>query len=179
MNDKKRLEELRKKDTLTDSEMQELIQLSPPGTFKKLPVNMQALGIINLEQAWENFKEGPARSKHALENSCYLEVISLRLQHAEFWLRMFWVVKNKKGKIFDQKDKSTFGMIINDCEKLGFRPDLIKRLREFNEHRVEAIHKYLLGATSYSKLREVCETSTGLDGEVGEYVRNEIGVPMS
>jgi hypothetical protein len=179
MNEQDRQEELNSKETLTDAEMQELVRLSPPGRFKKFPANVFDLGITNLEKAFENLKKGPERTKHALKNGCYLEVISLRLQHAEFWLRMYWVVKNKGGKIFDPEDKRTFGVIIEDCGKLGFRTDLIERLKEFNLHRINAIHKYLQGATSYEELRNVCETTTGLDGEVGEYVRNEVGIPKN
>ena len=174
-NHKSRLEELRTEETLSDEEMQELIRLSPSGAFNTGP-NLVTMGVVDVATAFDNFKEGPSRSKHALEQGCYLEVISLRLQHAEFWLRMFWVAKNKQGSIFAPADKRTFGVIINDCSNLGFRSDLIDRLREFNQHRINAIHKYLLGATDYDELKDVCEASTGLDGEVGEYVRNEVGI---
>jgi hypothetical protein len=177
MNAKERLAELEKKETLTDSEMQELVSLKPHRSFSSGP-NLLKLGVADVSIAFDNFKEGPSRTKHALENHCYLEVISLRLQHAEFWLRIFWVVKNKKGKIFETDDRRTFGMIINDCKNLGFDLDLIERLRKFNEHRINAIHKYLLGATTYEELREVCEAYTGLDGEVGEYVRMETFRPI-
>lgn len=177
MDVNKCLKELQSKETLTDSEMNELISLSSPNTFKSLP-NMYSLGVVDVERAFNNFKEGPERAKNALSNKCYLEVISLRLQHAEFWLRMFWVAKNKKGKIYEPEDKRTFGVIINDCKQLGFKTDLIQRLLEFNEHRINAIHKYLLGATEYDELRDLCEKSYGLDGEVGEYVRGEIGLPI-
>ncbi|MGQ3684249.1 MAG: hypothetical protein ACUBOA_04435 [Candidatus Loosdrechtia sp.] len=175
MDDKSRLEELRGKETLTGEEMQELIRLSLPGAFQKGP-NLLTMGVTDVGRAFDNFKEGPARTRHALENGCYLEVISLRLQHTEFWLRMFWVAKNRGRKIFESDDRRTFGMIIKDCNDLGFRSDLVVRLKEFNQHRINAIHKYLLGATDYNELKNVCEASTGLDGEVGEYVRNEIGI---
>jgi hypothetical protein len=178
MSNEDRLKELRGKETLTDDEMKELIRLSPPSTFKSLP-DMQTLGVTDIECAFQNFKEGAERSKHAFESGCYLEVISLRLQHTEFWLRMFWVAKNRKGKVFDPNDKRTFGAIINDCSNLGFRTDLLARLKDFNEHRINAIHKYLLGATDYDELKKVCESNTGLDREVGEYVANEIGIVIS
>ncbi len=135
-----RLEELRAKDTLTDEEMEELIHLSPSGTFKSGP-NLITMGVVDIDRAFDNFKEGPDKTKHALEQGCYLEVISLRLQHAEFWLRMFWVAKNQHGRIFEPEDRRTFGVIINDCSNLRFRQDLIERLREFNQHRINAIHK--------------------------------------
>ena len=175
MSNENRLEELKAKDILTDEEMSELIRLSRPRSFKSGP-NLKAMGIIDVNRAFENYKEGSARSRYALENGCYLEVISLRIQHIELWLRMFWVARNKKGKIFDPNDKRTFGVIINDCANLNFKLDLIVRLKVFNEHRINAIHKYLLGATDYNELKKVCEENTGLDIEVVEYVRDEIGI---
>ena len=175
MSNKLRLEELKEKETLTDDEMAEFIRLSPPGSFKSGP-NLITMGVVDIGKAFENLKEGSSRTKHALEQGCYLEVISLRLQHAELWLRMFWVVRNNRGRIFEPNDKRAFGAIISDCSNLGFRSDLIERLREFNQHRINAIHKYLLGATNYDELKAVCMETTGLDGEVGEYVRNEVGI---
>lgn len=178
MENKSRLEELRAKENLTGEEMQELIRLSPSGTFKT-GHNLITMGVVDVNRAFENLKEGLSRTRHALEQGCYLEVISLRLQHAELWLRMFWVAKNQRGKIFEQDDRQTFGVIISNCSNLGFRLDIIDRLREFNQHRINAIHKYLLGATDYDELKGVCEASTGLDGEVGEYVRSEVGLALS
>ena len=172
-----RLGARKKRETLTDAEMQELIKLSPGGTFKSLP-NLKNLGVVDIERAFQNFKEGPDRAMHAMEKGCYIEVISLRLQHAEFWLRTFWVVKNGSGKIFGPNDKRTFGKIIEDCANLGFRQDLVDRLKKFNKDRIKAIHKYLIGATDYNKLQNVCDDSTGLDGEVGEYARQEVGIPI-
>ena len=67
---------------------------------------------------------------------------------------------------------------MEDCSRLGFRADLIERLKEFNSHRINEIHKYLLCATGYEYLRNVCVTTAGLDGEVGEYVRNEMGISI-
>jgi len=173
-----RLAELKDKEELSDAEMEELVRLSPPGSFLAGPA-FSSLGMIDVDKAFENLKEGPARSQRAWENGSYLEVISLRLQHAELWLRMFWVAKNRRGRIFDPNDKRTFGMIINDCKNLGFDASLINRLKDFNENRVDAIHKYLLGGTDYDELKTACEASKGLDKEVGEYVWKEVGTVIT
>lgn len=53
-----------------------------------------------------------------------------------------------------------------------------ERLKEFNKHRINAIHKYLLGGTDYDELKAVCEESAGLDGEVGKYVRDTVGIVL-
>ena len=44
-----------------------------------------------------------------------------------------------------QFDKRMFGTFISDCEALGFDATLTKRLRDFNQARIDGIHKYLLG----------------------------------
>jgi len=118
LDHKSRLQELGAKETLSDEEMKEIIRLSPSGTFKTFP-NLVTMGVVDVGRAFDNSKEGPSRSRHALEQGCYLEVISLRLQHAEFWLRMFWVAKNRRGSIFAQNDRRAFGVIIKDCSDLG------------------------------------------------------------
>jgi hypothetical protein len=176
MNDKeKRLAELGQLKTLTDAEMQELMRLSPHGTFKTLP-NLLTLGVVDLNQAFLNYKEGASRSKHAYDAGCFIEVISLRLQHIDFWLRSFWVARNRKGQIFDTTDKRTFGALVADCEKLDFDPSLVQRMRSFNVSRVDSIHKYLLGAIRYDDLKPICDEHTGLDADVGSYVREQIGI---
>ena len=48
MNKEKRLAELKMKDTLTDAEMEELIQLSPSGTFKS-GQNLLIIGVIDVD----------------------------------------------------------------------------------------------------------------------------------
>lgn len=176
MDDKeKRLAALSQLETLTDAEMQELVWHQPPGTFKKLP-NLLTLGVVDLKQASLNYEEGASRSKHAYEAGCFIEVISLRLQHIDFWLRSFWVARNRKGQIFDPTDKRTFGLLVADCEKLGFDPSLVQRMRSFNQSRVTSIHKYLLGAIRYDDLKPICDAHKGLDMDVGNYVCKEIGV---
>lgn len=175
MND--RLHELLQKEDLSTAELNELIQLSPRGTFMKLP-NVTQMGVVDVQKSLTNLQEGPERSKHALNNGCYVEVIALRVQHAEYWLRMYWAAKNARGEIFGENDKRTFGMIIGDCKRLGFVEDLIEELQEFNKKRIDAVHKYLLGNTDYEALREACDLYFGLDSKVREFVISSIGVPV-
>lgn len=175
-SEKLRRAELDKLKTLTDAEMQELISLSPPDRFKKLP-NAFTLGIVNLEQAIANLNDGAARSKHAYQNGCFIEVISLQLQYLDYWLRVFWVARNQKGKIFEPDDKRSFGALLTDCERLGFDPGLVKRMREFNAARVDSIHKYLLGSIRYEQLKVVCDDYKGLTKEVQTYTASTVGTP--
>ena len=178
MNNEKRLAELNKKEVLTDAEINELMALSPSGTFKSGP-NLLTIGIKNLTSFVDNLNVGGEISRKAFEQGFYIETISLRLQHIEIYLRMYFVVKNRKGKIIDaDSDKRTFGNFINDCKTLNFDKTLIEELVEFNNFRIKAIHKYLLGEIAYSDLKDVCIRTKGLDARVREYVFNEIGIPI-
>lgn len=69
MNCNSRLEHLQSKETLTSAEMEELIKLSPPGTFKALPAmaNFKNIGVIDLSKAIDNFKAGAEKSRIALQ----------------------------------------------------------------------------------------------------------------
>jgi len=179
MDDKeKRLEELRAKEALSNEEIEELVRLSPKGSFKLLP-NAFTIGITNLEKSLKNAEESNVKMKEALEKEFYLEVISLGLQKIDFWLRMFWVAKNKKGKIFSREDKKTFGMILFDCKKMGFDEGLFTEFKEFNDTRINGIHKYLLGETDYDSLKEVGTKVGGLIKKVSEYIGNKIGIPLN
>jgi hypothetical protein len=178
-DNKDRIEELKNKGNLgrlTTAESNEFLHLCPDDTFLVVP-HLKKMGVLDIERSLRHFQEGSQRSRHAFEHGCYLEVISLGVQHIEFWLRMYWVVKNEKEKIFETNDRRTFGMIIDDCSKLGFRTDLISRLRDFNEKRISAIHKYLLGGTDYDELKKVCKINSGLDIIVRDYIVDQVGIP--
>ena len=173
MTKEERLFELTTKQILTDAEMNELMQLSPIGEMKYGP-NLFNLGVKNLDIFIENLNEGVIISQQAFEQGFYIETISLRLQHIELYLRMYVVVKNKKGKIIDSEtDKRTFGNFINECDILGFDKALITEMKDFNEYRIKAIHKYLLGEIRHQDLKEVCLRTKGLDAKIREYVFNE------
>ena len=67
---------------------------------------------------------------------------------------MYWVALEQEGQGFLQpEDKRTFGRIVEECASLGFDQVLISDLRSFNQHRIDAIHKLMLGATDYAELR--------------------------
>jgi hypothetical protein len=173
-----RLKELNELETLTDSEMNEITQLSPRGYFKRAP-NLLTIGVKNVPGFVENLNIGGQKSIQAFEQGFYIETISLRLQHIEIYLRMFYVFKNRNGKLIDSDtDKRTFGNFINDCKTLDFDEDLLNELKEFNEYRIKAIHKYILGEISYDDLKIVCDDTKGLDARVREYVFTEIGVEI-
>lgn len=177
MNSQTRLAELLGKDELTAAEMQEVIDLGESGDILSLP-SLHSIGTDDIDRAIKNLSEIAGRTGYAIEQGCYLEAISLRLQLIEFWLRLYYVAANGKGKIFALYDRRTFGKIVHDCAQLGFEPALINRLSEFNKRRIDAIHKYILGATDYDELQRVCEQSAVLPDQVCDYVGRKIGLPL-
>ena len=166
-----------KERTFTTDELNRLIK-SGKGTFLILP-NAAALGVCDYERAGRNLAEIPERGVVAYQSGCFIEVIELRMQYMDFWLRMYWVVKNDAGAVFVENDRRTFGRVITDCEEVGLPPRLVKRLRAFNTDRIEAVHKYLLGATDYQGLRVVCDSHGALQEVVKEYVVKAVGRPAT
>lgn len=104
-------------------------------------------------------------------------MISLRHQFCDLQLRMFWVARNRKGKIFSRDDKRTFGALIEECQILDLDETLVKRLKDFNRSRVDAIHKYMLGVTDYEALKRQCDIHKELGKDLREWVWKEIGEP--
>lgn len=164
-------------DQFTNAEMNAMIASSAPGSFVALP-DLTKIGVIDVAQSSKNFVEGSARSRNALAQGFYIEVINLRVQHTECWLRILYVHSRGEGVVIAPDDRRTFGQVIGDCASL-LPPDLLDRLRSFNKSRTEAVHKYLLGGTDYNKLKAACDSSTGLDGIVYNLVLDTVGRPVT
>lgn len=141
-----------------------------------LSLSGSGLGIVSVEQAVTNIAELMTRADRAVELGCYIEAMSLRLQHMELWLRIYWIARNGTGRLFESDDRRTFGQIITDCERVGFDTDLVRLMRAFNLHRTRAIHKFILGATDYEHLRVICARYTALPARVGVFTRKSLGV---
>jgi len=161
---------------LTHEQMNELIKQGN-GSFKKLP-NVLKIGVIDVQRSANNLMGSVLKARSAYINGFYIEAISLVLQHIDFHLRMYWVIKNKKGKVFDETDKVFFGQLINNCKDVGFNNVLADKIKDFNTNRVKAIHKFALGEIEYNDLKQVCDTHRNLEVEVFNYVRDEIGVSV-
>ena len=144
--------------------------------FYILP-NVNDLGVINVDQSMENLATLVAHAKDARSKGFYIEFISLKLQFVEFFLRVFYAVKSN-GQIYAQNDKKTFGVIINECETVGFDGTLIADLKNFNTHRVNAIHKFILGNTSNQELANACDEYQHLGNIIKNYVIGEVGVKV-
>ena len=178
MDKNQRIAELRKLDVLTMSQLQELLELNAVNRLLELP-RIADYGITDLAVAIRNLEGVAIRAAEAEGAGFALEAVSLRLQHADLWLRIFWVAKNGTSTVYPPTDKRTLGVLIADCERLGLEPYAVGRLRAFNTKRVEAIHKFLLGAISYSAVQDACAEYRDLPSLVGQVVSHQLGLPHS
>lgn len=163
--------------SLTTADVNREISNAPAGTMLALP-DMTRIGITDVPRAVQNYLEGAERSKHALSQGCFIEVINLRVQHSELWLRLLLVHSRGSGFVIPAGDKRTFGQVIEDCKSL-LPIDLYERLRLFNTVRIEAVHKYLLGATDYGALSQACTDFQGLDRKIYNFVVKTVGRPVT
>jgi len=157
---------------------EELVDVAPAGTFTALP-KVVHLGVSDVKQFLANTYEVTDRHRHAVEVGCYLEVIALRTQHMELWLRMYWVVKNRKGKLFEPGGRLTFGDVIDRCEQSGLDSELVKDLRAFKQVRNDAVHNYILGDIAYEELLQAASDHKDLDSRVVDTVTREIARPAT
>lgn len=142
--------------------------------FVILP-NAKNIGIVDANKALENLSIIVERAKKAFENQFYIEFISLKIQYLEFYLKIYWVIKNPDNKVLDENTQKFFGTLINECETFGFEPALLNKIKDFNSTRVKAIHKFMMGATSEAELKIVCEKYLKLGNELYNYVVDECG----
>jgi len=163
---------------LSDPLAAELLRLAPAGTFTRLP-DAGPLGVSDRRQFLRNLKDVHDHHRRAMEQGCFIEMISLRAQHLELWLRMYWVVKNSKSKLFGPEDTSTLGDVISRCEAAQFDPALILQLRAFNKVRIDAVHRYMLGDLAYRALEQAASAYDGLEDAVAEYVVDAVGRPAT
>ncbi len=149
----------------TDLELFRLVETQPPGTFKLY----RAVGAgveEHIQQHLKNTDELRKRIKHAVASGCLIEVISIRLQIIDYWLRIYFV--NHPSSVSPRKKE--FGALVEQCRELGLSNELYQRLRAFNRHRINAIHGYVVGATSYQDLDPIVKESDCLLRELVEFV---------
>lgn len=139
----------------------------------------QNIGIINAQKALENLSIIVDRAKNAFQNEHYIEFISLKIQYIEFYLKIFWVTKNPNNAVLNQNDRNFFGTIINECENFGFDINIISDIKDFNETRIKAIHKYLMGGTDEQELKSVSIKHSKLGNSVYQHVIDNCGVVLN
>ncbi len=117
-----------------------------------------------------NREDLAARVQHARKSNCLLEVISLRLQYMDVWLRVYY----QNTPHSDPRERE-FGRLLKQCLRQGLRKDLHDKIHKFNKDRVKAIHGYLIGLIAYDQLNAVIGESDGLSEELTEFVLLEAG----
>jgi hypothetical protein len=144
------------------SNLIEAIRQSPPGTFKLFHATEAQPEV---EQSMSNRVQLAACVQHAKKSNCLMEVISLRLQYMDLWLRVFY-----QNTPHTEPRQREFGRLLTQCMKLGLAKDLYDRILEFNKNRIRAIHGYLVGLVAYEQLGAVVAESDGLSETLAEFV---------
>lgn len=138
------------------------IKSSPPGTFKLFRATEENPEV---EQSIANRQDLALRVRHARDSGCLIEVISLRLQYMDIWLRVYY-----ENTPHSEKREREFGRLLKQCLKQGLRKDLFEKIHQFNRDRVKAIHGYLVGLIAYDQLDNVIKESDGLSEDLTEFV---------
>lgn len=77
------------KPTKADLELYHRVAIEPKGTFKKF--NADNVGTDkNIAQHLQNIDERKGKIDFASNTECYIEVISIRIQIIDFWLRIYF-----------------------------------------------------------------------------------------
>jgi hypothetical protein len=138
------------------------IRAEPEGAFKLYRATEQQPEV---EQAMSNLAELTNRVRHARFSNCLIEVVSLRLQYMDIWLRVYF-----ENTPHTEARQQEFGRLLKQCLQKGLDKSLYDRIQRFNKDRVKAIHGYLLGIMKYDELSVVVAQSDGLSEVLAEFV---------
>jgi len=152
-----------------DLELYRLVENSPIGSWRMFTADKA--GVQNyLKQHFKNHDNIKKKIKNAVDCKCFIEVISLRLQVIDYWLRIF--LENALPEI--KRDRE-FGRLINQAKDAGLPESIHGKLAEFNKTRIAAIHGFAIGTTSYEQIQEEAHKSQSLLVETITYVVNNSG----
>jgi hypothetical protein len=149
----------------------ETIRSEPEGTLKLFRATEEQPEV---EQAMANHAELDRRVRHAKQSHCLIEVISLRLQYMDIWLRVYF-----ENTPHQETRQQEFGRLLKQCLKQGLDKTLYDRIYKFNKDRVKAIHGYLVGVMKYDDLGAVIAESDGLSELLAEFVLTNSGEPVT
>lgn len=147
------------------------IRANPPGTFKLYRATEDQPEV---EQSMQNREEIAQRVAHARASGCLIEVVSLRMQYMDIWLRTFF-----ENSPHEERRRREFGGLLDQCLSLGLDKDIYSRINTFNKHRIKAIHGYLVGLMKYADLEAVVAESDGLSEALVEFVLINSGEPVT
>jgi hypothetical protein len=149
----------------------EQVAIAPNGTYKLYHGSDIGHDEDSINTHLSNLQNISEKIQKAIDSEFYIEALSLRLQIVDFWLRVFY--RNKRN-IGEQRQRE-FGRLIDQCKKLGMDQPLVTRLKDFNTHRVNAIHGYVIGKTTYENLAPVVTESKALSSECIAWILENCG----
>ena len=143
-----------------------------PGQLKRFDRWEDDPGV---EQHIDNGKELLDHIHRAEAAGCFVEVMSLKLQFADDWLRYFIKFKSPTD---DVEKLLMFGKVVTRALELGLDASLAARLRSFAEGRNNALHGFVAGRVSYASVEAAARNTAGLVGEVFRWVLTNAGTPL-
>lgn len=149
----------------TTTQIKQALSSHPPGTFK-LFRGAGTGADENIEVHLKNLVDVGRRIDKAIRTECYVEVISLRIQIVDYWLRVYFVNKAMAGV----KRQREFGRLLEQCKELGFNAQLFDELKTFNLHRINAIHGYVIGKIEYNGLEKITLESKAISARTIMFV---------
>ena len=158
----------------TDLELWDRVENEPPGTFKILTAVGAGVEAY-IQQHLKNYAELQSRITHGANAGCFIEVISIRLQVIDFWLRIYFA--NQRATNYDRRRE--FGALVSQCHALGLSDDVTSRLLAFNRTRIDAIHGYVVGTTDYQKLEQAAAVADSLLRDVVVFVVSNSGTVVT
>lgn len=117
----------------------------------------------NVEQSIDNGSVLVTSINRAQAAGCFVEVLSLKLQFADDWLRYF--IKSKAPQE-DVEKLREFGKVVTTAEGHGFDQALVDRLRAFATARNHAQHGFVAGRLPYAAIEQAAQDHAGLVGQV-------------
>lgn len=148
---------------------------APQGTLKLYKGNDIGLSENSIITHMDNTQNIGKRIDAAINAGCFIEALSLRLQIVDFWLRIYFRNTRNEG----EQRRREFGRLLDQCKKLGLDNSLFTKLKEFNNHRVDAIHGYVIGKTTYEALKPIVAESKKLSSETIAWVLENCGEVIS
>lgn len=168
MNSEDRLKFLRDKKDLTGKEMEEFKKLAPKGSWKLIG-NWKNIGSIdNFAKVSKNFRIIGKKIQYAINSSCYIEAISLRLILIDIALRLF-LDSNGVNLKTKKPSELQFGLLLKEIKKYNFDKDLAEKLINFNKERIKAIHNFVYNGVDYDSLRSFIVKTDNLATDVWNY----------
>lgn len=135
---------------ITDEEMDELVALSPPGFFRKLPWPHE-MGIVDTDTHSAVLSRLYSQRGVAWKNGLAIEVMAITAYIIELKLRE-WLPFNSPE--YKPLRKVTLGKIVQLAKKAGLDPELVGRLDRFVEMRNVATHRLISGEHRYEEVME-------------------------